>query len=55
MAAALADFSMLAEDAIHGADRAVVNALVEQAGIDFRRRLIGEAWFIQQVQNNLRL
>ena len=30
-----ADFVMLGENAIHGADRAQIDALVEQAGVDF--------------------
>ena len=34
---------MLGEDAIHGSDRAQIDALVEQAGIDFGGREIDEA------------
>jgi len=30
-----AEFVMLGENAIHGADRAQIDALVEQAGVDF--------------------
>src|ERR1700678_89496 len=32
--AACADFAMLTENAIHGTDRAVVDALIEQSGVD---------------------
>jgi hypothetical protein len=37
LAAAFSGFGVLLEDPIHGADRAVAGALVEQAGVDFRR------------------
>ena len=53
--AAFADFVVLVEDAIHGADRAVVDALIKQAGIDLGRRLVSEAWRMQQVQYRLPL
>ena len=49
--AAFADFAVLAEDAIHGADRAVVDAFIEQAGVDLGRRLVGEARRVQQIQH----
>ena len=32
-----------------------VDAFVEQPGVDFGRRLIGEAWRVQQIQHNLLL
>jgi len=51
----LSRYSMLREDAIHGADRAVVDVLIEQSGIDFRRRLVDETGRVQQVQNRLLL
>src|SRR5664279_2003666 len=53
--AAFADFVVLVEDAVHGADRAVVDTLIEQAGVDFGRRLVGEARRMQQVQHHLLL
>ena len=53
--AAFADFVVLVKDAIHGADRAVVDALIEQAGVDFGRRLVGEARRVQQIQHDLLL
>ena len=37
--APLTDFLVCGQDAVHGADRAVVDALVEQAGVD-----LGGAW-----------
>jgi hypothetical protein len=55
LGAALADFAVLGEDAVHGADRAVVDALVEQAGVDLGRRLVGEARRVQQVEDGLLL
>ena len=47
--AAFSDFVMVVEDPIHGADRAVVGALVEQAGVDFRRGQVDEVRFAQKV------
>ncbi len=40
--AAFADFTMLAEDKIHDADRAVVDPFIEQSGVDFGRGLVGK-------------
>jgi hypothetical protein len=40
---AFADFAVLAKDAVHGADRAVVDAFIEQTGVDLGRRLISRA------------
>ena len=51
--AALADLLVCAQDAVHGADRAVVDALVEQAGIDLGGRLVGEARCAQKVEHRL--
>src|SRR5271166_3128023 len=53
--AAFADFAVLAKDAVHGADRAVVDAFIEQAGVDLGRRLVCEARRMQQIQHNLLL
>ena len=44
LSAAFANLGMLREDAIHGADRAVVDVLIEQRCIDFRRCLVHETW-----------
>ena len=51
--AALADFLVCDQDAVHGADRAVVDALVEQAGIDLSGRLVGEARCAQKTEHGL--
>ena len=53
--AAFADFAVLAENTVHGADRAVVDALIEQAGVNLGRRLVGEARRVQQIQHDLLL
>ena len=53
--AAFADFAMLSKHAIHRADRAVVDAFIEQARVDFGRRLVCEARRIQQLQYHLLL
>jgi hypothetical protein len=42
---------MFLEDPIHGADRAVVGTLVEQAGVDFRRGQVNETRFAQKVEH----
>src|SRR5271170_316145 len=47
LSAAFAHFGVLLEDAVHRADRAVVDALIEQGGVDFRRRLVDETWRMQ--------
>ena len=49
--AAFADLLVLVQNAIHGADRAAVDALVEQGCVDFRRRLIGKARRVQHIEN----
>src|SRR5665811_389327 len=51
--AAIADFLACGQDAVHGADRAVVGALVEQAGVDFGGCLIGKARRAQKVEHSL--
>lgn len=68
--AAFANLAVLAKNAIHGADRTVIDALVEQGGIDLGRRLsaltacrcisplrglIGETWCMQQIEPRLLL
>ena len=52
---ALADLAVLAKQPIHGANRAVVDALIEQTGVDLGRRLVSEARGVQQVQHRLLL
>ncbi len=53
--ATFADFAMVVQDAIHRANRAVVLAFIEQGGMDGRRRLVDEAWRVQQVEHDLSL
>ena len=53
--AAFADFAVLIQQAIHGSDRTMIDAFVEQGGVDFRRRLIGKARGVQQIQHVLAL
>src|SRR5271154_1870824 len=50
---ALFDFVMFAKDPIHGADRAAIDALVEQRGVDFRRGQIDILRLAQQVDDAL--
>ena len=50
-----ADFVMLGENAIHGADRAQIDALVEQAGVDFGWSQINKPRLPQQVEYDLAL
>ena len=40
---------MVAEDAIHGADRAEVSAFIKQGGVDLGRSLIGEAGLVEEI------
>jgi hypothetical protein len=51
--AAITDFLACGQDAVHGADRAVVDALVEQAGVDFGGCLIGKARRAQKIEHGL--
>src|SRR3954466_1048522 len=51
--AAFADFVVVVQDPIQGPDRAVVDALVEQGGIDFGRSQIGKARLAQSVEHCL--
>ncbi len=43
LAAALSDLALGGKDAIHRADRAKIDAFIEQGRVDFGRGLIGEA------------
>ncbi len=45
---AFAHLGMFVEDAVHGADRAVIDALVEQRGVDFGGGEIDILRFAQQ-------
>jgi hypothetical protein len=49
------DFVMLGENAIHGSDRAQIDALVEQAGVDFGWSQIDKPRLPQQVEDDLAL
>jgi hypothetical protein len=55
LSAAFADLVVAVEDAIHGTDRAMIEALVKQTGVDFGRRLVSEARRVQQIQDDLLL
>src|SRR5208283_1173374 len=51
--ATLLHLAVLVEDAIHGPDRAMIEALVQQLGVDFRRGLVDEPRFAQQIEDGL--
>src|SRR3954470_14664029 len=51
--AAFADFGVVVQDPVHGPDRAVINALVEQSGVDFGWGEIGKARLAQSVEHRL--
>src|SRR5208283_4702924 len=53
--AAFPDFAVLTEQALHGADRAVIVTLIEQGGIDLGRSLVGETRRVQQIEHRLLL
>src|SRR3954449_6204256 len=53
LVAALPNLVMVVQDAVQGADRAEVDALVEQGGVDLRRGEIGEARLAQLVEHGL--
>jgi hypothetical protein len=53
LVAAFADFGVLVQYPIHGPDRAVIDALVEQGGVDFGRGEVGEARLTQKVEDGL--
>src|SRR5271165_2432291 len=52
--ATLLHLAVLVEDAIHGPDRAMIEALVQQLGVDFRRGLVDEPRFAQQIEDGRR-
>src|SRR6202162_6647261 len=47
--AEFADFAVLLEQAVHGADRTMIDALIEQGGVDLGWCLIGEKRRMQEV------
>src|ERR1700728_22604 len=53
LATAFANLVVFGQDPIQGADRADIAALVEQAGVDFRRSQIDEARLVQEIQHGL--
>src|SRR5450756_695380 len=55
LSAPFADFVMLGENAIHGADRTQIDALVEQAGVDFGWGQIDKPRLPQVVEDDLAL
>src|SRR5580704_5033680 len=48
--AAFTDFLVGSQDAVHGADRAMVDALVEQDGVDLSGGLVGKTRRAQKVE-----
>ena len=53
--AALASFTLLRQEPVHGADGAVIAALVQQRGIDGGGRTILESFFMQAAQHGFPL
>lgn len=51
----LLDLAILAQDPIQGPDRTEVEALVQQFRVNFRRSLVDEAGFAQQIEDGLAL
>jgi hypothetical protein len=51
LGAAVADFVAAGQDPVHGADRAVVAALVEQDGPCLGRRLVGEPVAVEKADD----
>ena len=47
-----ANFAMLAQQPIHRADRAMIDAVIQQCGVDFRGRLIRETRRVKQIQHH---
>jgi hypothetical protein len=45
-----ADLAIFRQDAIHGSDRAKIDALVEQGGIDLGRGLVDEPGCSQEIE-----
>lgn len=55
LASPLVDFVVLPEQTVHGRDRAQINAVVEQEGIDLRWRFVAEALRVQMIEHFLLL
>ena len=53
MAAPFPNLAVLSKDTIHRADRAVVDAFIEQRRVDFRRGQIGKAGRAEQIEHTL--
>jgi hypothetical protein len=47
-----ANFAMLAQQPVHRTDRAMIDAVIQQSGIDFRGCLIRETRRVKQVQHH---
>jgi len=52
---AFPDLMVFVKQTIHGSDGAVVVTFIQQRGVDFRRRLIGEARRVQQIEYRILL
>src|ERR1022692_400845 len=55
LGAAFPDLMVFVQKTIHGPDGAVVVTFIQQRGVNFRRRLIGEAPRVQQIEYRLLL
>ena len=53
LVAALLQFSVLGQDAMHGADRAEIDAFIQQRGKDLDRCLVKETRGVQMVEHDL--
>src|ERR1035441_2609288 len=53
LVAALLQLPIFSQDAMHSADRAEIDALVQQRGIDLRRSLVAEALRVQMIEHDL--
>jgi|GEM_PF-2073527 len=51
LVASLLQLAVLSQDAMHGADRAEINAFIDQGGKDLRRRLVPEAFRVQMIEH----
>ena len=52
LSAPFANFAMLAQQPIHRADRAMIDAFIQQRGVDFRGGLIRETRRMKQIQHH---
>src|ERR1035437_6066986 len=51
--AALLQPSVLSQDAMHGADRAEINAFIDQGGIDLHWGLVRKALRVQMIEHSM--